>query len=184
MAATFAFIQDTGTQTGSPTKGTTRTDPVTACNWKNSGVVGDVYSSYPIPEGANSFEIALAGKFSGTFNNVLGGLWAHTAGTVPTNGTLKSSPACTGDGDRWLYTTPSATTNATLTYNATTAIAITSGVAVFFGATGPEATGKASTMTGAATRYTNYLTTQIQTAAGHAAGDSPSITLTLRYQEN
>src|SRR3990167_8734578 len=111
MAATFAWDRDTGTQTGSPTKGTTRTGGVTVNNWKNTDTEG--------------------------------------------------TPACTGDGDRLLYTTPSTTTNANLTTDMTAAIAIGSGVAVFFSATGPEATGKASSSS-TVPAYTNFLTTQLQ----------------------
>ena len=96
---------------------------------------------------------------------------------------MKGTPACTGDGDRLLYTTPSATANANLSTDMTAVVAITSGVAVFFGATGPYATGKASSTT-SNPAYTNYLTTQLQTASNAAAGDTATVTLTLRYQEN
>lgn len=182
MAATFAFDADHGVQTGSPTKGTTRTAGVTDVNWKNSDVHADVYSTYPITDGSNSYEIWLFGHFSGTFNQILAGKFAHTATAFGTGLTLKGTPACTGDGDRLLYTTPSTSANANLTTDMTSAIAIGSGVAVFFGATGPEATGKASSMT-TNPCYTNFLTTQLQTS-GAAAGDTAQVTLTLQYQEN
>lgn len=183
MAATFDWQQDTGTATGSPAKGTTRTTGVTNVNWKNSGVQGDVYSSYPITAGNNSYEIFLFGKFTGTFNQILGGLFAHTAGTLGTGLTLKGPAATTGDGDRPLYTTPGTTANASLTTNMTSAISIGSGVAVFFGATGPEATGKAASTT-SNPGYTNFLPTQLQTSGSAAAGDTATVTLTLEYQEN
>lgn len=183
MAATFEFNRDTGTQTGSPTKGTTRTTAVTDTNWKNTDTYATAYSSAPITAGNNSYEIWNFGKFSGTFNQILAGLFAHTSTAFGTGLTLKGTPACTGDGDRLLYTTPSATANAGLTTDMTTAVAIGSGVAVFFGATGPEATGKASSMT-TNPCYTNYLTTQLQTASNAAAGDTATVTLTLQYQEN
>lgn len=182
MAATFEWNRDTGTQTGSPTKGTTRTTAVTDTNWKNTDTYGTAYSAAPISDGNNSFEIWNFGKFTGTFNQISAGLFAHTATAFGTGLTLKGTPACTGDGDRLLYTTPSATANASLSVNMTSAIAIGSGVAVFFGATGPEATGKASTMT-TNPCYTNYLTTQLQTS-GAAAGDTATVTLTLQYNEN
>lgn len=183
MAATFEFNRDTGTQTGSPTKGTTRSTAVTDTNWKNSDTFATAYSAAPITAGNNSFEIWNFGKFSGTFNQILAGLFAHTATAFGTGLTLKGTPACTGDGDRLLYTTPSATANAGLSTDMTAAIAIGSGVAVFFGATGPEATGKAAAMT-TNPCYTNYLTTQLQTAANAAAGDTAQVTLTLQYNEN
>lgn len=183
MAATFEFNRDTGTATGSPAKGTTRTTAVTDTNWKNTDTYGTAYSSSPITAGNNSFEIWNFGKFSGTFNQVSAGLFAHTSTAFGTGLTLKGTPACTGDGDRLLYTTPSATANATLTVDMTSAVAIGSGVAVFFGATGPEATGKASSMT-TNPCYTNYLTTQLQTTGSAAAGDTATVTLTLQYNEN
>lgn len=183
MAATFAFDRDSGTQTGSPTKGTTRTAGVTDVNWKNTGTEGTAYSAAPITAGNNSYDNWLFGHFSGTYNQILTGLFAHTSTAFGTGLTLKGPAACTGDGDRLLYTTPSATANANLTTDMTSAIAIGSGVAVFFGATGPEATGKASSIT-ANPAYTNFLTTQLQTSGSAAAGDTATVTLTLQYNEN
>jgi hypothetical protein len=188
MAATFEFEEDTGTATGSPTKGTTRTAAVTDVNWKNSGVKTDVYSSFPITAGLNSFEKWQFGHFSGTFNTILSGLYQHTSVALTdfaggSTLTLKGQKAMTADGDNLTYTTPSATTNANLTKDQTATAAIGSGVAVWFGATGPEATGKAATM---ATNpcYTNWLTTQLQVAGGAAAGDTSIPVTTLQYQEN
>ena len=183
MTATFAFDRDHGTQTGSPTKGTTRSTGVTDVNWKNSDTEATAYSAAPITAGNNSYELWTFGHFSGTYNQISAGLWAHTATAFGTGLTLKSTPACTGDGDRLLYTTPSATANANLTVDATTAVAIGSGVAVFFGATGPEATGKAATMT-TNPCYTNFLTTQLQTTVSAAPGDTATVTMTLQYNEN
>ncbi len=185
MAATFAWLEDTGTATGSPAKGTTRTNPATDANWKNSGVVTDAYSTYPITAGQNSYQKALFGKFTtGTFTNILSGLFAHTSTSFASNLTLKGVKAMTADGDRWLYVTPATTADSNLTTDMTSAIAIGSGVAVWFGPTGPEATGKAATQATGADQYTNYLTTQLQTAVGAAAGDTANVTLTLQYSEN
>lgn len=183
MAATFAWQEDTGTATGSPAKGTTRTNPATDNNWKNSGVVTDAYSSFPISAGNNSFEKWIFGNFSGTFNQILSGLYAHTATAFGAGLTLKGPPACVSDATRLLYTTPAVTANANLTVDMTSAIAIASGVSVYFGATGPEATGKAASM---ATNpcFTNFLTTQLQTTVSAVAGDTALATLTLQYQEN
>ena len=182
MAATFAFDRDHGAAAGSPAKGTTRSAGVTDSNWKNADVEATAYTAAPITDGNNSFELWLCGHFSGTYNQILSGLFAHTATALGTGLTLKGTPACTGDGDRLLYTTPSTTANANLTTDMTSAIAIASGVAVFFGATGPEATGKAASTT-ANPAYTNFLTTQLQTS-GAAPGDTATITLTLQYNEN
>jgi hypothetical protein len=182
-AATFAFDRDHGAATGSPAKGTTRSAGVTDVNWKNSDTEATAYSAAPITGGNNSYENWLFGHFSGTYNQILSGLFAHTSTAFGTGLTLKGTPACTGDGDRLLYTTPSATANAALTVDMTSAVSIASGVAVFFSATGPEATGKASSTT-ANPAYTNYLTTQLQTTTSAAAGDTATVTLTLQYQEN
>lgn len=183
MAATFDFQEDNGAQTGSPTKGTTRTTGRTEANWKNIDDSTTAYSSSPITAGNNSFEKWMFGKFSGTFNNILSGLFAHTAGSMGTGLTIKGVAACSGDASRILYTTPATTANSNLTTDMTSAISIGSGVAVCFGATGPEATGKATTM---ATNpcYTNYLTHQLQTSGSTAAGDTATATFTLQYQEN
>lgn len=184
MAATFAWDEDTGTQTGSPTKGTTRTAGVTDVNWKNSGVQGTAYTAAPITAGLNSFEKWQFGHFSGAYNQILNGFFAHTAGTLGTGLSLFGPPAVTGDGDRPIYTTPSATTNSTACpTNITSAIAIGSGVAVFFGATGPEATGKAASTT-SNPAYTNFLPTQLRSTGSAAAGDTASVTVTLQYDEN
>lgn len=183
MAATFAFDRDHGAATGSPAKGTTRSAGVTDVNWKNADVEATAYSAAPITAGNNSHENWLFGHFSGTFNSVSAGLFAHTLTAFGTGLTLKGTPACTGDGDRLLYTTPATTTNALLTTDMTSAISIGSGVAVCFGATGPEATGKSASMT-TNPCYTNYLTTQLQTSGSAAAGDTATVTLTLQYNEN
>lgn len=183
MAATFEFERDTGAASGSPAKGTTRTAAITDTNWKNIDDSTTAYSSAPITAGSNSYEIWNFGHFSGSFNNISAGLFAHTSTAFGTGLTLKGPPACTSDGTRLLYTTPSTTANTNLTTDMTSAISIGSGVSVYFGATGPEATGKASTM---ATNpcYTNYLTTQLQTTSSAAAGDTATVTLTLQYNEN
>lgn len=184
MAATYDWERDSGAATGSPAKGTTRTTTITDVNWKATTVEATAYSASPITDGANSVENCIFGKFtSASFNAISAGLFAHTATAFGTGLTLKGVPAVTGDGDRYLYTTPSQTTNANLTTNMTSAIAIASGVAVFFGATGPEATGKAATVDGSVDRYTTYMTTQLQTS-GAAAGDTAQVTLTHQYNEN
>lgn len=183
MAATFAFDVDYGTQTGSPTRGTSTESGATDTNWQNSGDPTATYSSNPITAGNNSYDFWLFGHFSGTYNQISAGLYAHTATAFGSGLTLVGTPACTGDGDRLLYTTPAATANANLTNDMTTAIAIGSGVAVFFSGTGPYSTGKASSTT-SNPAYTNYLTTQLQTTGSAAAGDTAQVTLTLRYNEN
>lgn len=249
MAATFEFNRDTGAATSNPNKGTTRTTAVTDTNWKSTDTYGTAYSAAPITAGNNSFEIWNFGKFSGSYNSILTGLFAHTATAFGAGLTLKGVPAApvayiftitsgnatvgatytnnsftftvtetiaaqvtlvttgtgtptasgtltkaSGTGDATItfsafgqsginYTTPSASTNAALTTDMTTAIAIGSGVVVWFGATGPEASGKATSTT-ANPAYTSFLTTQLQTTGSAAAGDTATVTLTLQYNEN
>lgn len=176
MAATFDWQEDTGTQTGSPLKGTTRTTGVTDVNWKNSGTQGDVYSSYPITAGNNSYIKYQFGKFTGTFNQISGGKFSHTAGTLGTGLTLVSR---IGDS---IYLTPVTTALGSST-DITSITAIGSGATVLFGATGPEAGSKASSSTNATT-YSEYIATQLQTSGSAAAGDTATVTLTMRYLEN
>ena len=182
-AATFEFEEDNGTATGAPAKGTTRTAARTECNYKNIDDSTTAYTSNPITAGNNSYQKPQFGHFSGTFNQILSGLWAHTAGALGTGLTLKTVQAVSSDGTRWLYTTPATSADANLSTDATSAIAIGSGVAVWFGATGPEATGKAASMS-TNPCYSTFLTSQLQTSGSAAAGDITSITWTLQYQEN
>ena len=183
MAATFEFEEDNGAATGSPAKGTTRTAAVTNVNWKNIDDATTAYTSNPITAGNNSYQKNQFGHFSGTYNQILTGLFAHTSTAFGTGLTLKGVPNCTGDGDRYIYVTPSTAADANLSVDMTTAVAIGSGVTVCFSATGPEATGKATSTT-ANPAYTNYLTTQLQTTGSAAAGDTAQVTLTLQYLEN
>jgi len=175
MAATFEFNEDNGAATGSPAKGTTRNTAVTQVNWKNVDDVATAYGSSPITAGNNSFTKYQFGKFTGTFNQISAGLWAHTAGTYGSGLTLKGVVTST-------YATPSTTTNAALTQTMTTAIAIGSGQTVLFSTVGPE--GASPTTTLAAAGFTQYLATQLQTTTGASQGDTATVTLTLQYNEN
>jgi hypothetical protein len=176
MAATFEFDVSHGA-------GETVTHAPSNNNYKNADDEGTAYSAAPITAGNNSFDRWLFGHFSGTYNQILSGLWAHTATAYGAGLTLKGQPAMTSDTTDLAYATPSTTANANLTVDMTSAIAIGSGVAVWFGATSPTAASKAASTT-ANPAYTNYLTTQLQTTGSAAAGDTANITLTLQYQEN
>jgi hypothetical protein len=178
MAATFEFEEDNGAATGTPAKGATRTAARAEVNWKNIDDSTTAYSSAPVTAGNNSFDKWQFGHFSGTYNQILAGLFAHTAGTLGTGLTLKGKVAPSGG-----YTTPSVNANANLTVDMTTAIAIGSGQAVQFGATGPEAAGKGASTT-ANPAYSEWLVTQMQTSALAAPNDTGTQTLTLEYAEN
>lgn len=180
MAATFEFEVDNGAATGSPAKGTTRTAAQTDTNWKNIDDATTAYSASPITAGNNSFEKWIFGHYSGSFNTILSGLWAHTSTAFGTGLTLKGTPA---GSSQLTYTTPATTANSNLTVDQTSAISIGSGTAVYFGPTGPEVASK-TTSTASNPAYTNYLTTQLQTTSSAAAGDTAQVTMTLQYQEN
>jgi hypothetical protein len=175
MPATFEFNEDNGAATGSPSKGTTRNTAVTQVNWKNTDDVSTAYSSSPITAGNNSYTKYQFGKFTGTFNQILNGKYAHTAGTLGTGLTLKGTVTST-------YATPATSANAALSTDMTTAISISSGLSVSFHTTGPE--GASPTTTLSAAGYTQYLATQLQTTTAAAAGDTATVTMTLQYDEN
>jgi hypothetical protein len=174
MAATFEYNEDNGAATGSPAKGTTRNTAVVQGNWKNVDDVSTAYGSSSIPQGSNSFAKYQFGKFTGTFNQISNGLWAHTAGTLGTGLTFAGKVTTT-------YTTPSTTAISGST-DMTTAISIASGAAVLFHTTGPEGASPTSTLSAAG--YTQYLVSQLQTSGSASLGDTASITSTLRYDEN
>jgi hypothetical protein len=188
MAATFEWDEDTGANTGSPAAGATRTHNVTDVNWKNSGVQATAYTAAPITAGNNSFVKWQYGHFAaGGWNQILNGRFAHTAGALGTGLSLFGPASVSSDGTRPLYTSvPGATRDATsCPTDITSVIAIGSGVTVWFGLTGPEATGKAASLTSTgAAAYTTYLPTQLVTTASAAAGDTATVTLTLQYDEN
>lgn len=183
MAATWDWEEDNGAQTGAPAKGTTRTTARTDANWKNIDDSTTAYTASPIVAGNNSYQKPMFGKFSGTFNQILNGLFAHTAGAMGTGLTIKGIQVVVSDATRWLYTTPATSADSNLSVDMTSAIAIGSGTAIWFGATGPEATGKAASMT-TNPCYTVFLTHQLQTTGSAAAGDTTTATFTLQYDES
>src|SRR4051812_33946266 len=105
MAATFEWKEDNGAATGSPVHGTARVAARTENNYKNIDDSTTVYSSSPITAGNNSYEKWQYGHFTGSFNSIFSGLFAHTAGAWGTGLTLKGVVTST-------YTTPSTTANA------------------------------------------------------------------------
>ena len=78
MAATFEFDEANGAAE-TVTHGKTKAD------WKNEDSTTDNYGSFPVTAGNNSFEKWIYGHFSGTYNQLSAGLWAHTANAL--NGT-------------------------------------------------------------------------------------------------
>lgn len=181
MAAGFAWGEDTGAQTGSPLKGTTRTTPVSNANWKSIDDSTTAYTASPIVAGQNSFSKYQFGIFSGTWNTILNGLWsghtAHSGSGFGTGITLKGTVSST-------YATPSQTANAALTTDFSSVVAIGSGLTVLFTATGPEEASPSSSVTSGGTAYTQFLVQQLQTTSGASPGDTATVTGTLQYDEN
>jgi hypothetical protein len=176
MAATFEWDESNGA-------GETVTHARAEANWKNIDDSTTAYTASVITAGNNSFSKWQFGHFTGTFNNILNGLFAHTAGAMGTGLTMKGQPAMTADADRLAYSTPATSALAGLTFDQTPVIAIGSGRAVWFGPTSPSAAGKvASTASNPA--YTNYLTGQLQTTGSAGPGDTATATLTLQFDEN
>lgn len=174
MASSFQWARDTGAATGSPSKGTTRTVPVTDGNWKSVDDATTSASAAPVIAGTNSYETFVFGKFTGTFTELSNGLWAHTGGTFGTGLSLSGIVTST-------YTTPSQTANAALTEDMTTAISIGSGQTVLFSTTGPEDASPTATL--AASGYTQFLATQLQATVAATPGGIGTLTLTLQWDE-
>lgn len=172
MAATFTWERSHGAGQSIST--------ASDINWKNIDDNTTAYNSAPITAGNNSFDMWLAGHFSGTFNQIFAGFWAHTAGSFGAGLTLKGAP--TG-ASQLTYTTPSTNVNSNLSVDMTATTAIGSGTAVYFGPTSANTAGKATSSTSNPT-YTNYLTTQLQTTAAAGSGDTATATITLQYNEN
>jgi len=175
VAAAFNWCEDNGVGPATTTSG------VTNVNWKNADDTTTPYSSAPIGYLDTSYDKWQYGMFYGTFTQISNGKWAHTAGSLDATAvTLKGAPA----GNNQLgYTTPALGVNISLIVDMTAVTAIGSGVPVYFGPTSPNTIGKATSGT-ANPLYTNYLTTQMQTNGSTAAGDCPTVTITLQYDEN
>lgn len=169
MAATFTWSQSYGA-------GPTVTDLGVSGNLFNYKNADDAtpanYTTYPITAGNNSYTVWLRAKFTGTFNKVQNIQFWKSSGVYGTGEVLQ-----------WDANTPSA---AAYTTPATTAI---SG-----GANVPTADpGAANVSIGgvipsgselAASGYSDYIVTQIQTTTGAEAGDTNTFTYTLQYDEN
>lgn len=181
MAATVELCQDTGTATGSPAKGTTRTIPVEAGHWRGSDVpsiVANPFINAPIAQGANSYDVYLFARFSGTWNAVANALWSHTSGSVAAGCTINALVSS-------IYNTPSQSENAALTVDMTSVVAILSGEAVLFGATGPEDVSPVASIasTTANPAYTQYLISQLLTTGATPAGSIGATEWTIQYDE-
>lgn len=188
MPAIFNWCEDNGPATGSPTRGTTRSQissPPTDVNWKaidnaktSSG--GTDYSVSSIGAGTASFTKWQYGQFSGTFNTISNCKWtAHDspAGAIGTGISLVGKVVSS-------YVTPSRTANAGISSptNFTSDIPVASGLTVLFSTVGPEGASPTTTLT--APGFTQYLVTQLQTNSSAEAGDTVVVISALMYDEN
>lgn len=173
MAATAVWQEDNGTATGSPNKGTTRAD-ASQVDWKSVDDIATGRASATIIAGQNSYIKYQFVKFTGTFNTISAGKFAHTAGTLGTGLTLVGKVTST-------YATP-ATSAMSGSSDISSPISIGSGASVNFATSGPENASPSSSIS--APGYSQYIATQLQTTGSAAAGDIGSQTLTFQWNEN
>lgn len=172
MAATAAWYEDNGTQTGSPLKGTTRAT-ASQVDWKSVDDIATARASATIFAGNNSMPKYQSVRFTGTFNQISAGKFAHTAGTLGTGLTLVDKITST-------YATPStAALSGSTDITAVTAIA--SGQTVLFN-TEPQTASPTATLVVAG--YTQFIVTQLQTTGSAVSGDIGNQTLTFQWNEN
>jgi hypothetical protein len=179
MAAAFNWGEANGA-------GQTLSSGLLNVNWKNVDDTGTAYTAAPITAGSNSFEKWQYGIFYGTFNTIQNGFYDHTSGTLGTGLAVSGMVSMTTSGLALVYTTPSTTKNANLTrdYTPPNASFPTNAAIVMFGATGPDKIFGKQASSSANPCFTNYLTTQMDTQASASAGDTATLTFTLRYDEN
>lgn len=173
MAATVQWREDNGTATGSPSRGTTRSN-ASNMNWKSVDDSTTAYTGATIIAGQNSYQKYNYLQFGGTFNQISAGKFAHTAGSIGAGLTLVSKITST-------YATPS-TSAMTGSTDITSTTPINSGASVNFATSGPENASPTATL--GASGYSQYIATQLQTSPSAAAGDIGSQTLTFQWNEN
>ena len=173
MAATAAWYEDNGAATGSPAKGTTRAAAPNG-DFKSVDDIATPRASARIIAGQNSYHKYRFVRFTGTFNEVSAGKFAHTAGALGTGLTIVDKITST-------YATP-ATSALSGSTDITAITAINSGQSVNFSTTGPEGAAPTSNLTAAG--YSQYIVTQLQTLATAAAGDIGDKTMTFQWNEN
>ena len=138
MAATATWQEDNGAATGTPLKGSVRTD-APHVNWKATDNVPTPYTSSSIIAGQNSYAKYQFIKFTGSFTQISAGRFAHTAGSLGPGLNLVGK-----------VTTP-----------------VSSGTAVNFSTTGPEGSASSSISGPGYTQYmVTQLQTTAAAAAG------------------
>lgn len=172
MTAIAAWYEDNGTATGSPAKGATRA-AASQVDWKSVDDIATARASATIIAGQNSYPKYQSVRFTGTFNEISAGKFAHTAGALGAGLTLVDKITST-------YATPSTAALSGST-DITSTTAINSGQDVLFN-TEPQTASPSASL--AASGYTQFIVTQLQTLAAAAAGDVGDQTLTFQWNEN
>lgn len=172
MTATANWYEQNGEATGSPAGGVESL--ITNCDWKSVDSATTARTTAPVVAGENSYIKYIYLKFTGTFTQIANVKFAHTAGSLGTGITLMGKISS-------VYETP---TDADISgaSDITNATTIGSGASVLLGTSGPNDVSPASSQT--STCYTQYIVSQAQVSGDASAGDSGSVTLSVRYTEN
>lgn len=173
MAATAVWQEDNGAATGSPAKGTTRANAPQG-DFKSVDDITTPRADATIIAGQNSYHKYQFVKFTGTYNELSAGKFAHTDGSLGTGLTIVDKITST-------YATP-ATSALSGSTDITASEDINDGQDVLFSTVGPEGGSPSATLTAAG--YSQYIVTQLQTSAAAAAGDIGEQTLTFQWNEN
>ena len=173
MAATAVWQEDNGAATGSPAKGATRAN-ANNVNWKSVDDIATAIASATIIAGQHSFHKYQFVRFTGTFNQISAGKFAHTSGTPGAGLSLHGKVTSA-------YATPARSVLSGTT-NISTPGDINAGMNVSFSTVGPEGASPTSTLSAAG--YSQYIATQLQTQASAAAGNMGAQELTFQWNEN
>lgn len=170
MSATFNWVQTHGTS-ASPT----HTALGTSGNLFNYKRANDAtaanYSSYPITAGTNSYEVFLRGRWTGTFNSISNLQMWRSVNFSPATGL---SIMWKGNNHTSFNSNPTTGTSTIATSAIPTSDPGTANVSI-----GGSVAGSL-----AASGYSDYIVTQLQTTSAAAAGDTSLCTLTMQYDES
>lgn len=192
MSAIVEFWEDNGSPVGSPKRGSVR-QLAAQCDWKSvdSSQVGRYYA--PVAAGACSFPKFQFAVFSGSWNSISGGLFAHVANE--SGAALSSFIKLWGTVSSQYLLGAAAPSQARDNNAATdmTGVVLSPGsevagcLSVKFSLVGPQdlASMQDSLDNTGAVAYSQYLVTQVQLSKENAVnGDSDGIILALIYDEN
>lgn len=173
MTAIAQWQEDNGVATGSPARGTARNN-TNNVNWKSVDDTTTSPANATILAGTNSYPKYTFVKFTGTFNQLSMGKFAHADGSVSPNTKLVGLVTST-------YATPTRGALAGAK-DLSNPVSLDKGETVKFAVAGPESTAVVDRLTTAG--YTQYMVTQLQTTGSAQPGDTPELTLAFRWNEN